>query len=194
MALKTTKFAGAAALLAVLPSTAFAHPAVFHTSPFLGGLAHPLSGLDHILAMIAVGLWAAQQGGRALRAWPTVFVGIMLLGGVLGMSGVVLPMIEPAIAASVLVLGLLVATAAALPVWAGAVLVALFALFHGNAHGLEAVSGGALAYAAGFTLSTALLHGAGLGAGLLAKAPGREMALRACGGLVALVGATLFFV
>ena len=194
MTLKKTKLTGAALFLTVLPSAAFAHPAVFHTSPFLDGIAHPLSGLDHILAMVAVGLWAAQQGGRALWAWPAAFVGIMLLGGALGMAGVALPMVEPAIAASVLVLGLLIATASALPVAGGAALVALFALFHGNAHGLEAATGGVAAYAAGFAIATALLHGAGLGLGVISRAPGRQTVLRACGGVVALVGATLFFV
>ena len=188
------KLAGIALLLASLPSAALAHPAVFHTSPFMGGIAHPLSGLDHVLAMVAVGLWAAQQGGRALWVWPAAFAGIMLLGGAFGMAGIAFPMVEPAIAASVLVLGLLVAAAVALPVWAGALLVALFALFHGNAHGLEAVAGGAVAYAAGFAISTALLHAAGLGLGLFARAPGRALMLRASGGAVALAGAALLLV
>ena len=101
------------------------------------GFTHPFTGLDHMLAMVAVGLWAGLNGGRALWAWPAAFVGVMVLGGALGIAGVAVPMVEPGILASVVVLGLLVLAAAQLPVAAGAVLVAAFALLHGHAHGAE---------------------------------------------------------
>ena len=112
-----------------------------------------------MLAMVAVGLWAGLNGGRALWAWPVAFVGVMLAGGALGMAGVAVPMVEPGILASVIVLGLLVLTAARLPVALGAALVGVFALLHGHAHGAELPTEAAAAtYAAGFALATALLH------------------------------------
>lgn len=179
---------------ALVPSVALAHPGHVHEMSLMQGLLHPLTGLDHVLAMTAVGLWAAQQGGRALWAWPLTFVTVMLAGGLLGMEGFALPAIEPVIAASVFVLGLLVAGSTAMPVWAGAALVGLFALFHGNAHGLEAPANGAGAlYAAGFVASTALLHVAGLGLGF-AMANTRAQGLMRAGGLVtASIGGILFF-
>lgn len=134
-----------------------------HSFGFGQGLLHPLGGLDHLLAMVAVGLWAAQQGGRALWAVPAAFLGMMALGGLLAINGVVLPLVEPGIVGSVMVLGLLVALAARLSLAAGMGLVGLLALCHGQAHGLEmAVGTGALGYALGFMLATGLLHGAGI--------------------------------
>lgn len=181
-------------VLAISPTAAFAHPTIFHTTPLMAGLAHPLSGLDHILAMVAVGMWAAQRGGRALWAFPAAFIGIMIVSGVAGMAGFALPMVEPGIAASVLVLGLLVASAAPLPVWAGSAAIAVFAAFHGNAHGLEAGHlHNAGLYALGFAVSTASLHAIGIGAGLATRSARMETALRAGGAGIALAGATLFF-
>ena len=181
-------------VLAISPTAAFAHPTIFHTTPLMAGLAHPLSGLDHILAMVAVGMWAAQRGGRALWAFPAAFIGIMIVSGVAGMAGFALPMVEPGIAASVLVLGLLVASAAPLPVWAGSAAIAVFAAFHGNAHGLEAGHlHNAGLYALGFAVSTAALHAIGIGAGLATRSARMETALRAGGAGIALAGATLFF-
>jgi len=150
-------------MAAVLP--AYAHVGVGSTSSFAAGFGHPLSGLDHMTVMIAVGLWAALKGGRAIWAWPCAFVGVMLVGGALGMLHVPIPFVEPGILASVVALGLLVALAVDLPVWTGVMIVGLFALFHGHAHGTEvAESVGRIEYMAGFALATALLHGIGIAA------------------------------
>jgi urease accessory protein len=164
--------------LATLAASAFVFPALAHAHPghegheltwdFGAGFAHPLSGLDHLLAMVAVGLWAAQLGGRARWLVPAAFVGVMALGGALGSTGLTVPGVEQGIAASVLVLGLLVAAAARPPVAAGMALAGGFAVFHGVAHGAEMpASAGGLGYGAGFVLATALLHAAGVNLGLL---------------------------
>lgn len=190
---RKTLYALTGAMLLV-PSVAFAHPGHGADMSLMRGLLHPLTGLDHVLAMTAVGLWAAQQSGRALWAWPLTFVSVMLVGGVLGMEGLALPAIEPAIAASVFVLGLLVAASTAMPVWAGAALVGLFALFHGNAHGLEAPASGAAAiYALGFVMATALLHVAGLVWGLTLASTRAQGLMRAGGLVTAGIGGILFF-
>ncbi|HVV94336.1 MAG TPA: HupE/UreJ family protein [Hyphomicrobiales bacterium] len=177
--------------LALAATPALAHPLVYHVLSFTAGFRHPLTGADHILAMVAVGLWAALRGGRARWAWPATFVTVMLVGGVLGMSGLVRfepSAVESGIAASIVVLGLLVAAAARLPTVAGAVLVGVFALFHGYAHGIEMpATGQAALYAAGFVLATAALHGVGLLLGTAAR--GRaEPALRALGALTGAAG------
>ena len=123
-----------------------------------------------MLAMVAVGLWAGLNGGRALWVWPVAFVGVMVAGGALGIAGVPLPMVEPGILASVVVLGLLVLAAAQLPVALGAAIVAVFALLHGHAHGAELpAEAAAVTYAAGFAIATALLHALGLGVAYLAQ-------------------------
>jgi urease accessory protein len=159
-------FAAALAALAC-PGTAMAHVGAGATASFMAGVAHPYGGLDHIAVMIAVGLWAALKGGRALWLWPCIFVGVMLAGGLLGMAQVPLPLVEPGILASVVVLGLLVALAADLPVWLGATIIGLFAVFHGHAHGSEiAENVGGIKYMAGFALATASLHAVGLGVAL----------------------------
>lgn len=161
------------AILFLTASVALAHPHHAHPgedASFLAGLAHPWLGADHLLAMIAVGLWASLIGGRGLLAVPAAFVAVMSLGFVLARFDVPLPMVEPFILASVVVLGLVVAMALRLPVVAGMALVGFFALFHGHAHGAEMADGTALAFGAGFALSTAVLHGVGLAIGL---APGR---------------------
>lgn len=150
-------------LLALVPTAALAHTGVGPTHGFAHGFAHPLLGLDHLLAMVAVGLWGAQRGGRAVWALPAAFVGAMIVGGAIGVAGLPLPAVEAGIVASVLLLGAAIALAArpALPL--AAAVVALFALFHGHAHGTEmpaAVSG--VFYGAGFASATALLHAAGI--------------------------------
>src|SRR5215470_13495798 len=136
-------------------------------SDFVTGLVHPLGGADHILAMVGIGLWGVIAGGRALWAWPAAFVTMVLVGFAAAVSGVQAPLVEPAIASSIVVLGLLIALAVRAPVWLGAVIAGLFAFFHGHAHGTEAVAAVVqpLAYAMGFSLSTAALHAVGLGAG-----------------------------
>ena len=126
------------------------------------GFQHPLGGLDHLAAMVAVGLWAGIAGGRRVWVWPLAFVAMMVVGGLLGRAGVALPMVEPVIALSVVVLGVLVAATIRVPVALGAVIVAVFAIFHGHAHGAEAPETGWLGYAAGFVVATALLHAVGI--------------------------------
>ncbi|ESY90247.1 MULTISPECIES: HupE/UreJ family protein [Mesorhizobium] len=146
---------------------ASAHPSIGSAVSFAAGVAHPLSGLDHITAMVAVGLWAAVKGRRALWVWPLTFVTVMLVGGVLGLARIALPFVEPGILASVVVLGLMVALAVDPPVWAGAAIIGFFALLHGYAHGAEvAPSANGLEYVAGFALATAMLHAVGIGFGL----------------------------
>jgi len=145
-----------------------------------------------VLAMVAVGLWAGVNGGRAVWAWPIAFVSLMLVGGALGMMGVALPMVEPGILASVIVLGLLVLTAARVAVAVGVLLVGVFAVLHGYAHGAELpTAAAAISYSAGFALATALLHAAGLGIALVSARGGNNLAVRATGGLVAACGVAL---
>jgi urease accessory protein len=133
----------------------------------VGGLAHPFMGLDHLLAMIAVGLWAAQLGRRGAWQVPLAFVTVMAAGFGLAQLGLVLPLAEPMVVASVAVLGALVAGAVRVPVALGAALVSVFAVFHGYAHGVELpAASSAWAYAAGFVLATLALHLVGLGLGL----------------------------
>ncbi|WP_416771539.1 HupE/UreJ family protein [Pseudomonas sp. RHF3.3-3] len=149
--------------LLLAPAMAFAHPG-HGDSGLVAGISHPIGGLDHLLAMLAVGLWAAQQQGSARWALPCTFVGTMLVGGLLGFAGLELPALESGIAASVLALGLAVALAVRPPVSLAIVATALFALFHGVAHGLELPEmSSPWAYAAGFVLATAALHGLGYG-------------------------------
>lgn len=164
------------------PTLAFAHPG-HETSGLLAGLGHPLGGLDHLLAMLAVGLWAAQQQGQARWALPVAFVASLLLGGLLGFAGTQVPLLESGIAGSVLALGLLVALAARLPLAAALGLTALFGLSHGVAHGLELPGATSpLTYASGFVAATALLHAGGY-------ALARYLPL-ATAGLVRLAGAS----
>ncbi len=160
---------------------------------FEGGFVHPFSGLDHMLAMVAVGLWAAQRGGPALWVVPGAFIGVMVLGGLAGFLGLNLPFVETGIATSLMVLGLLVAFALPLHVAAMAAVVGLFAFFHGHAHGTELPEAASpLAYAGGFVLATASLHAFGVGTGMLLKRPAGQVAVRLSGAAIALAG--LFFV
>ena len=152
-----------AVLSALLPSMALAHPGPGAVHGFGSGFAHPFFGWDHLLAMVAVGIWAGQRGGRALWLLPALFVSAMAFGGGLGAMGVGLAGVEAGILASVLVLGVLIAASARVPLVAAGGLVVLFALFHGHAHGTEMpLSHSGLAYGAGFCAATALLHGAGI--------------------------------
>ncbi|MGE0080194.1 MAG: HupE/UreJ family protein [Thiohalomonadaceae bacterium] len=160
--------ASRAAALALLlsPTLALAHTGHYDGGGLMQGVMHPLAGLDHLLAMVAVGLWAAYAGGRALWALPAAFVGMMLAGAMLGFAGIALPLMEPLILASVVVLGLLVAFNVRMPLMPGMALIALFGIFHGQAHALEMSAGaGAVAYAAGFAGTTALLHASGIALG-----------------------------
>ncbi|WP_349435160.1 HupE/UreJ family protein [Pararhizobium sp. A13] len=186
-------------LLAALAFAASTAPAFAHLDPaehgsLMAGFTHPLSGLDHILVMIAVGLWAAQIGGRALWAIPTAFVGTMAFGFALVMTGTQLPLVEPAILASVVALGLLVAMAVRLRTAACAAIVGVFALFHGYAHGGELGAAGALPFSTGFVIATALLHVAGIGLGLgISRLSSGGIFSRLLGGLTAFAGLALIF-
>jgi urease accessory protein len=183
----------AVVLLLAAAMPAYAHVGVGTTSSFAAGFAHPLSGLDHMSVMIAVGLWAAMKGGKAVWAWPLAFVGVMLAGGALGMLHVPVPFVEPAILASVVTLGLLVAVAIDLPVSTGIAIIGLFALFHGHAHGTEVPeNAGGFEYMAGFAMATALLHGVGIAAGLGLGSRFRGVA-RAAGAACAAIGVGLAF-
>ena len=168
-------------------------PALAHTGEgtggFLAGLSHPLFGPDHVVAMVAVGLWGAFLGSPAIWLLPVVFPLVMALGGVLGIIGVPLPLVETGIATSAIVLGLMVALAARPPLWVAAVLVGAFAIFHGYAHGKELPDGAnAVAFSAGFVIATGLLHLTGISFGLLARWPAGRLAVRGAGGAIALVG------
>jgi urease accessory protein len=180
------------AFLVLGVSPAFAHVGHGATESLAAGLAHPLGGLDHIAVMVAVGLWAALKGGRALWLWPAAFVGVMLVGGALGMTHVAVPFVEPAILASIVALGLLVALAVDLPVAVGAAIVGAFALFHGHAHGSEVAGNiGGIGYIAGFALATATLHLTGVGfAQLMARNALRPL-IRVAGAVCVVVGAAL---
>ncbi|MDX2265528.1 MAG: HupE/UreJ family protein [Hyphomicrobiales bacterium] len=177
----------AAVILTLAATPALAHVGAGHTGSFLAGVAHPIGGLDHLIAMITVGLWGALAGGRALWLWPAAFLLAMIGGFSVAALGIDMPFVEPAILASVIVLGLLVTLAVRAPVWIGAAIVASFAVFHGHAHGTEAGGEGLALYAAGFALATAALHLAGLGFGLLAERGIGQYALRGLG-LAAMLG------
>ncbi len=184
-----------ATAMALTASPAFAHLNPAEHGSFAAGFTHPLSGADHILAMVAVGLWAAMLGGRALFAVPAAFVGVMLLGFVAALAGLPVPFVEPVILTSVVVIGLLVALALPVSAVAGAMIVGFFAFFHGHAHGGEIGGAAFLPYGAGFALATILLHAAGIGVGLAAgrlmTGQNGRLALRVAGGATALGGLML---
>lgn len=170
-----------------------------HGSGFVSGLLHPIFGLDHLIAMVAVGLWAAQMGGRMIWALPIAFAATMLAGGILALGGMPFPLVEPGIAASMMIIGLLIAFAIRLPLIAGCIVTGTFAFFHGHAHGAEMAAGtGALAYFAGFAITTLFLHAAGIGIGtLLRTLPGlattpKSLAWRTSGALVTIAGVVTF--
>ena len=189
---RLTRLCLAAAVLAASGSAAFAHPGHGGAAGFSHGFLHPLGGLDHVLAMVAVGLFAAHLGGRALWAVPATFVAVMAAGGALGMAGMAVPFVETGIALSVVVLGLAVALRMSVPTLAAMALVGFFAVFHGYAHGAEmpADASGA-SYAAGFLAATALLHAAGIGLGIavarLGDLAGRRT-VQVAGGAMAIAG------
>ncbi len=183
--------APAAAILA-LTTAAHAHTGHGTTSAFTAGFAHPLGGFDHLLAMVAVGLWAGLAGGRALWLWPASFVGAMVIGGTIGMVGVPMPLVEQGIVGSVIVIGLAAALAFSPNLVMGAAIAALAGLFHGHAHGTEVpADASGLAYAAGFALATALLHAVGIATTVIAARFTLPIAARAAGGLTAVAGVVL---
>lgn len=182
--------AGAVLAMLLLAATpAAAHEASGVVGGFTSGFLHPLFGWDHVVAMVAVGLWGAFLGAPAIWILPVVFPLVMAFGGALGVAGVPVPGVEVGIAASAVVLGLLVAFAARPPIWVAAVVVGAFAIFHGHAHGTE-LPGAAnpLAYSTGFVVATGLLHLCGIAFGLLIRWPAGQVAVRAGGGAIALAG------
>jgi len=174
-----------------------------HAGPHIGagaqsgvmrGFWHPMMGLDHLIAMIAVGLWAASIGGRAIWVLPMVFPLVMALGAAMGMMGIALPMVETGIALSGLVLGLIIALKLTAPIGVAAAVVGGFALFHGHAHGTELPGTvGALGYGAGFVTGTALLHMAGIVLATLMRRGLGARALQGTGASIALAGGAFLF-
>ncbi len=181
---------GACAALALFASPALAHDG--EVGGFLSGILHPISGLDHVLAMVAVGLWGAQLGKPQIWLLPITFPLVMAIGGAAGLMGFPLPGVEIGIAGSAIALGALVLLEAKPPIWASMLLVAAFAIFHGYAHGTELPEdqSGAL-YSLGFVISTGMLHALGIAIGAIHRWPKGEAALRAAGGVVAIGG--MFF-
>jgi urease accessory protein len=178
----------AIALLVLTAIPAFAHTGNL-SGGFLGGFAHPLFGPDHVAAMVAVGLWGAFLGPPPMFVLPIVFPLVMAVGGVLGITGIPLPGAEVAIAASAIVLGLMVASAARPPLWVAAIIVGAFAIFHGYAHGAELPAGtDAAAYSIGFVTATGLLHLAGILFGLTVRWPAGQMGVRGTGAAIACAG------
>lgn len=186
--MRLARLAAASALIA-LPSLAQAHVG-FHADGLAAGALHPLTGLDHLLAMLAVGLWAATLGGAARWVVPAAFVAVMATGAAASMAGLAIPGVEPLVAASVCVLGIAVLAKVRVPVPAAAAVVAIFALAHGSAHGSEMPAmASPVAYALGFAAVTASLHAAGLAAGLARPALARVAGLGiALSGFAMLVG------
>jgi urease accessory protein len=180
-----------ACTLLLLPVLALAHVegGAAGGGGFLAGMLHPVSGIDHVVAMVAVGLWGAQLGAPALWSLPVAFPLIMALGGAAGAVGLPLPGVEPGIAASGLLLGLAVLFGVRAPLWVALLPVSVFAVFHGHAHGTEMPDYGTpLLYAAGFVLATGMLHLCGIAIGLLWRWPPGQWLVRASGGLIAGVG------
>ena len=174
-----------ATAVVLLPATAHAHAQVGETSGFAVGFVHPFSGLDHIIAMVAVGLWGAQLGSPAIWMLPVTFPLVMAFGGFLGLIGVPLPGVEIGIALSGVLLGAAVMTESRPPLYVAAALVAIFAICHGHAHGAELPPGtSGLIYSIGFVVATGLLHACGIGIGTIHRWSYGRLALRALGGLI----------
>ena len=176
-------------LLSLSPSPALAHEGTGVAGGFTSGFMHPILGWDHVAAMVAVGLWGAFLGAPAIWVLPIVFPLVMALGGSLGIARVPLPSVEIGIAASAVVLGIMIALGARPPLWVAAIIVGAFAIFHGHAHGTELpVAADALAYAVGFVIGTGLLHLIGITLGLATRWETGKVALRAAGGAIAIAG------
>jgi len=177
------------AAFALAAPLAQAHEGAGLAGGFMSGFAHPLLGWDHVIAMLAVGLWGAFLGAPALWLLPVVFPLVMAAGGALGVLGVPLPAVEVGIAVSAIALGGVVAGALRPPLWAAALLVALFAVFHGHAHGTELPQAASpLAYSLGFVIATGALHLTGIALGLLTRWPAGRIAVRGMGAGIALLG------
>jgi len=176
-------------VLLCAPGPAAAHTEVGIAGGLLSGFLHPLTGMDHLVAMVAVGLWGAQLGAPGIWVLPVCFPAVMAVGGLLGVLGVPLPFSEPVIAASALVLGFAVAMALRVPFWAAAIVVGVFAIFHGYAHGQE-LPGAAnpLAYGVGFVVATGMLHALGILIGVTTRWQTGAAAVRVLGAGIAGLG------
>ena len=171
------------------PLTVFAHQRGGEAIGFASGFVHPISGLDHILAMVAVGMWGAQLGAPAMWVLPVVFPMVMALGGMMGLMSIKLPGIEFCIALSALALGFVVYREARPKLWIAAMIVGVFAVAHGHAHGTELPPGASgVLYSIGFVIATGLLHAIGIGIGLVHRWPAGRIALRVAGAVVAMGG------
>ncbi len=193
--IRSARACALAVLLTLAPTLAFAHTGIGDAHGFTHGFMHPITGLDHVLAMVTVGIFAWQLGGRAVWAVPATFVALMAVGGALGISGVDVPFVEIGIALSVVVLGAAVAFGVKAPLVAAMAVVGLFAVFHGHAHGAEMPeSADGLAYGFGFMLATAILHLVGLAAGIAIGRFGEthgQVFVRGTGAAVAVAGVAL---
>jgi urease accessory protein len=186
------RFALALFMAAAIISPAFAHTGVGSHFGFVGGITHPLFGLDHLLTMVGVGVWAALVGGKARWLWPAAFVTIMAAGAALALNSIVVPHVESLILASVIGVGAAVAFGLQVPLVAGATICAAFAIAHGHAHGNELPTGASVAgYVAGFMISTAALHAIGIAAGMALQRS--RLLARLAGASIAAAGALLAF-
>lgn len=182
------------ALLLLAPAAADAHTGAGVIGGFSSGFLHPLTGLDHVTAMVAVGLWGAFLGEPAIWILPIVFPLVMTVGGALGVLGLPLPAVETGIALSAVALGLCVACAARPSLGIAATVVGIFAIFHGYAHGREMPgAANAVTYAIGFVIATGLLHLSGIAFGLLTRWPAGRIAVRAAGGVICCIGMGFLF-
>ena len=176
-------------LLLAFIEPAWAHQDAGTVGGFMSGFTHPIFGWDHVIAMVAVGIWGAFLGAPAIWVLPVVFPLVMALGGALGIAGVELPGVEIGIALSAVALGMMVAAALRPPLWVAGLIVGIFAIFHGHAHGTELPQAASpLAYSAGFVIATGLLHLSGIGLGGLVHWPAGKIAVRAVGGGIAAAG------
>jgi urease accessory protein len=182
------------ALILLVPSHAFAHVEQGQAIGFITGLHHPWSGLDHVLAMIAVGIWGAQLGNPAIWVLPVTFPMVMAMGAFMGLLGIPLPGIEVGIAVSAILLGAVVLGEARPKMIVAAVLVGFFAIFHGHAHGTELPAGqSGMLYSMGFVMATGFLHAIGIAIGLIHRWPVGKLALRGAGGFIAFMGITFLW-
>jgi urease accessory protein len=197
LARRGSRAAGVAATVglgSLVATPAAAHMGTGLPGGWLSGFVHPFSGLDHLLAMVSVGLWGAFLGRPLIYVLPVVFPAMMVAGAIMGMFVVPLPPVETGIAVSVLVLGGCIALSVRAPVWAACLVVALFAIFHGYAHGKELPSAAdPVSYSAGFVLATGLLHVSGISLGFLNDRPHGRLATRSVGGVIAAVGAWFLY-
>lgn len=183
-----------ALVTSIFATTAQAHTGVGVIGGFSSGFLHPITGWDHVVAMVAVGLWGAFLGTPAIWILPVVFPLVMAFGGMLGVMGVPMPFVETGIALSGIVLGFAVLFGVRAPIWLAAIIVGIFAIFHGHAHGAELPdAANPFAYAMGFVIATGLLHLFGIAFGFLTLVPKGQYLVRAAGAGIAAVGAGFLF-